>query len=188
MVQFARPDADQAANSWTSTPLWSKVDEGSDGGDTIASDAVGNNTNTTNADLRLTDVNDPLVATGHVIRARWASSDTDDMTPHGELWEGVPDVGTQRASLDGAELVDATEQTVTYTLSAGEANSITNYTDLYLRLWGRGTGGGQDRSLVVEFCELEVPEPPGRIMSSLAGGGGLAGSGGIAGQGGGLAG
>ena len=188
MVQFARPDADQAVNSWTTAPLWSKVDEGSDGGDTIASDAVGNNTNTTNADLRLTDVNDPLVATGHVIRARWASSASRDMTPHGELWEGVPDVGTLRASLDGAELTTTTEQTVTYTLSAGEANSITDYTDLYLRLWGRGTGGGPNRSLVVEFGELQVPEPPGRVMSSLADGGGLAGSGGIAGRSGGLAG
>ncbi len=188
MVQFARPDADQAAGSWTSTPLWSKVDEGLDGGDTIASDAVGNNTNTTFADLRLSDVTDPVSATGHVIRVRWASSASSDMTPHGELWQGVPDVGTLRAALVGAELVDTTELTHTLTLSAGEANSITDYTDLYLRLWGRGTGGGAGRSLVVEFCELEVPEPPGRVMSSLAGSGGLAGKGGIAGQGGGLAG
>ena len=190
MAQFARPDADQAANSWTVTPLWSKVDEGSDGGDTIASDAVGNNTNTTNADLRCTDVTDPVSDSGHIIRARWASSDTDDMTPHCELWEGVPDVGTLRAALVGPEIVDTTEQTDTYTLSAGEADSITNYADLYLRLWGRGTGGGPGRSLVVEFCELEVPDAPpsGRVMSSLAGGGGLAGRGGIAGQGGGLAG
>ncbi len=161
MAQFARPDADTAANSWVVAPLWSKVDEGSDGGDTISSDAVGNNTNTSNGDLRLSDVTDPEVATGHIIRARWASSAANDMTPHCELWEGVPDTGTLRAALVGAELLDTTELTHTLTLSAGEADSITDYTDLYIRLWGRGTGGGPARSLVVEFCELEVPDAAG---------------------------
>lgn len=168
MAQFARPDADQAAGSWTTAPLWSKIDEGSDGGDTIASDAVGNNTNTTNADLRCSDVIDPAVATGHTIRARWAASSSNDMTPHAELWEGVPDVGTLRAELTVAELTTTTEQTDTYTLSAGEANSITDYTDLYLRLWGRGTGGGPGRSLVVEFCELEVPDANQDQLATLS--------------------
>ncbi len=158
MVQFARPDADQAVNSWTVTPLWSKVDEGSDGGDTIASDAVGNNINTSNGDLRLSDVTDPAVSTGHIIRARWASSSVRDIVPHCELWEGVPDTGTLRAALVGATLLDATEVTDTFTLTGTESDSITDYTDLYIRLWGRGTGGGPDRALVVEFCELEVPD------------------------------
>jgi hypothetical protein len=34
-IQQIRPDADNAAGGWTTTPLWSKVDEASAGGDVI---------------------------------------------------------------------------------------------------------------------------------------------------------
>jgi hypothetical protein len=34
-IQQVRPDADNAAGGWTTTPLWSKVDEASAGGDVI---------------------------------------------------------------------------------------------------------------------------------------------------------
>lgn len=158
MAQFARPDADQAAGSWTTTPLWSKVDEGSDGGDTIASEVVSNSVATTLADLRLSDVTDPVSSADHIIRARWASSSTRDITPFCELWLGTPGSGTLIATLAPAVLGDATEITDTYTLTGTEADNITDYTDLYLRLRGTGFGGGPSRSLVVEFCELETPD------------------------------
>lgn len=160
MAQFARPDADQAAGSWTTTPLWSDVDEGTPGDDVvITSDAVGNNTNTSNADLRLSNVVDPAVSTGHIIRARW-NHDTPprSMAAHAELWQGIPDTGTLVASLDITPDVGTTEVENTYTLTGTEADNITDYNDLFIRLWGRGTGGGPARSLVVEFVELEVPD------------------------------
>ncbi len=159
MTQFVRPDADQGSNSWVpGTNQWSRIDEGSDGGDVITSDAVANNVNTTNADFRGSDVDDPFGSVDHILRARWASSLTRDMTPHLELWQGIPGVGTLIASLVPAELVNTTERTDTYTLSAGEANNITDYDAIFFRLWGRGTGGGPARSLVVEFCELQLPD------------------------------
>ncbi len=170
MAQFARPDADQAAGSWTVTPLWSKVDEGSDGGDTISSELVANNIDTTKADLRLSDVTDPVSSTDHIIRARWASSSTRDITPSCELWQGIPGSGTLIATLAPAVLVDATEITDTYTLSGAEADNITDYSDLYLRLGGTGFGGGPSRALVVEFCELETGDagtPP--TLKSVSG-------------------
>ncbi len=43
------------------------------------------------------------------------------------------------------------------------------------------------RSLLLKLVDQDAPVPSGRIMSSLAAGGGLAGPGGIAGKGGGLA-
>jgi len=168
MAQFARPDADQATGSWTTTPLWSKVDEGSDGGDTITSDAVGNGVATTNADLRLSDVTDPAVSTGHIIRSRWASSSTRDITPTCELWLGIPGSGTLIATLTGATLLDTTEVTDTHTLTGTEADNITDYTDLFLRLVGTGSGGGPSRSLVVEFCELEVPDVSADFTADLS--------------------
>ena len=163
MAQFAVPDADQAANSWTTTPLWSKVDEGTTGDDVlITSDAVANNTNTTNADLRLSNVTDPAVSTGHIIRARWLrdQSAARTMAGHCELWQGVPDTGSLIASLDIDPDVGTTEVEDTYTLSGAEADNITDYDDLYMRLWGRGTAGGPSRILSVEFCELETPDAP----------------------------
>lgn len=196
MVQLSMPDADQATGSWTTTPLWLDINDDltaqpTGDGVVITSDAVGNNTNTSNADLRLSDVTDPEGNINHIIRARWNHDQAASRTlaGHCELWEGVPGTGNLRASLDIDPDVGTTETTDTYTLSGAEADAITDYADLYLRLWGRGTAGGPSRSLIVEACEFEVPDAPpsGRIMSSLAGSGGLAGQGGIAGQGGGLA-
>lgn len=156
MATYARPDADQATGSWTTTPLWSKVDEGSDGGDTIASDAVGNGIETTKADLRLSNPTDPGHPLAHILRCRWASDSARDIDAICELWEGVPDTGTLIATL-AASLTDATEITSEYRLNPA-SEVISDYTDLYIRLYGTGVGGGPSRSLVVEFCELEVPD------------------------------
>ncbi len=192
MTQFARPDADQAANSWVTAPLWSKVEEGSPGDATvITSNAVGNNVNTSNGDLRCDDVTDPASDSGHIIRAKMRHTESGrNMTGNVELWEGVPGSGTLRAALVQLLISDSTLTEYTHTLTSGEADSITDYTDLYIRLWGRGTGGGAVRSMLVDWCELEVPDAAasGRIMGAIAGTGGLAGEGGIAGKGGGLAG
>jgi queuine/archaeosine tRNA-ribosyltransferase len=158
MAQFLRPTSDLSAGSWTTAPLWSKIDEGSDGGDTIQSEDVANNVNTSNADFGCNSIDDPAVSTGHILRARWASSLVRDMTPHLELWQGTAGSGTLIAALVPAELTGTTEQTDTYTLSGAEADNITDYGDLDLRLWGRGTGGGPSRALVVEFAELETPD------------------------------
>ena len=115
---------------------------------------VGNNTNTTNCDLKLSDVADPAASTGHIIRVRWRRDTSKTMAGHCELWEGAPGSGTKRASIDVTPDVTTTENLASLTLSAGEADSITDYNDLYLRLWGRGTQGGTDRALIVEACEF----------------------------------
>ena len=151
MAQFVRPIADVDAGSWASTPFWSKIDEDiSGGGDdsVVTSDAVSNNVNTSDLDLEGTNtgITDPAVSTGHILRVLWNSSDTDDMTGHFELWQGVPDTGSLIAEAT-VELTTATEVETTHTLTSGEADAITDYNDLHFALWGRGTGGGPARSL-----------------------------------------
>ena len=165
MAQFVRPVADVDDGSWASTPFFSKIDEDIGGGgddSTIASDAVSNNVNTSDLDLEGTNsgITDPAISTGHILRVLWSSSATDDMTGHFELWQGVPDVGSLLAEAT-VELVDTTEVETTHTLTAGEADSITDYNDLHFALWGRGTGGGPARSLVVDAAELELPDATG---------------------------
>ena len=161
MAQFVRPIADVDAGSWATAPLWSKIDEDIGGGGddvTIASDAVGNNVNTSDLDLEGTNsgITDPAVSTGHILRVLWASDQSRDITGHFELWQGVPDTGSLIAEAT-VELVNTTEVETAYTLTGTEADAITDYNDLHFALWGRGTGGGPARTLVVDAAELEIP-------------------------------
>ena len=170
MAQLARPDADQATGNWSSTPLWSKVDEGSSGDDTTIASA--NNTNGDNADLRLSDVADPASSSGHIIRAAWNKNATGGHTIDAiaELWQGVPGTGTLIATLTVND-IGATEQTDTHALTGTEADNITDYADLFLRVSRQGDTGGNPtgrRSLVVDFCELEVPDAAKIVNVGLA--------------------
>ena len=169
MTQYARPDADQAVGSWTTAPLWSKVDDDISGGGTgddvkIASDAVGNGSSTTNADLGLSILSDPVTDTGHILTVRWNNGGEGgsgrNIIGHCELWEGVPGTGTLRAEVAAPTLLgaDTTEVATTHTLTSGEADAITNYGDLFIRLWGSGSGPGPSRSLQVEAVQFEVPD------------------------------
>ena len=157
--QVLLPDADQAVGSWTTAPLFSKVDDDSASGDgvEITSDAVGNGANTTFADFGLSTAGDPSSSASHVLRARWRSISTRDIDGHLELWEGVPGSGTLRATLTQLLITDTVEIESSYTLSAGEADAITDYTNLYLRLYGTGASGGPDRNLVVDLVDFTIP-------------------------------
>ena len=162
MAQFARPIADVDDGSWASTPFFSKIDEDIGGGgddSVVTSEVVGNNTNTSDLDLEATNsgLTDPAVSTGHILRVLWNSSSVRDIIGHFELWQGVPDVGSLIAEAT-ATLLDATEVETAYTLDGTETDAITDYNDLHFTLWGRGSGGGPDRSLVVDAIEFEIPD------------------------------
>ncbi len=170
MAQFARPISDVAAGSWDDSAVGdndgSHFDELiADDGSLTESDAVGNNTNTTNLDVELTSAaafDDPAVDTDHFIRTRWFHDTAPrSMQAHCELWQGVPGTGTLIASLDSATDVGTTEITGLYELTTGEAGNITDYDDLHFRLWGRGTGGGPTRQLQVDLAEFEFPDGTG---------------------------
>lgn len=159
--QILVPTADENAGTWTTAPLWSDVDDDSTvsatgDGVVITSDAVGNNTNTSNADLKLATGTDPTKSTEHILRVRW-NSDSGDLQAHCELWEGIPGIGTKRAEIISAVSVGTSEVEAEHILTAVETDAITDYSNLYVRLWGRGTAGGPSRSLVVDLVELQVP-------------------------------
>lgn len=172
MAQRALPSGDQATGTWVTTPLWSKINNGVDAPDDvdITSD---DNTAQDAADFTLTSVTDPEVSTGHRLRVLWHKDQSGghQINPVIELWQGVPDTGTMIAQSTVTDVSDV-ENEHTYTLSAGEANSITDYTNLYLRLVRSGdTGGpqGNRRSLIVDEAELEIPDAPaGGISVPLA--------------------
>ncbi len=168
MAQFARPISDVAAGSWDDSAVgdndgahWDELV--TDDGSLTESDAVGNNTNTTNLDVELTNsgLDDPVGNVTHVIRTRWLHDQSGrSMQGNCELWQGVPGTGTLIATLQVDPDVGTTEATGAYTLTGTEADNITDYNDLHFRLWGRGTGGGPNRQLNVDLAEFEFPDAP----------------------------
>lgn len=173
MAQILVPIADQATGTWSATPLWSKVDDDSTvnpSGDatTITSDT---NTSPDNADLQLATGEDPSQSVNHTLRARWNKSASGGHVINAvlELWEGIPGTGTLRATLT-VNGIGEIEVESTYTLSGAETDSITNYSNLYLRVSRQGdTGGpgGSRRSLVVDLVEFQVPSAVQVVNPSL---------------------
>lgn len=156
MAQFVRPTSDYATGSWTTTPLWSKIEEGvASNDDTII--ICPSNSENDYADFACNSVTDPGSSTGHILRADWNYyAGTRTLNATMELWQGVPGTGTLIATLTSTQ---PTADTIySYTLSSSEANSITDYTDLYLRLYYTYTGGGAPTQMEVDAIEFEVPD------------------------------
>ena len=157
MAQFARPDGDISTGSWTDEgtsfndgSLWTSIEETSEDSDTsYILDAAANTT----SEVSLTNVTDPAVGTGHILRAWMRSSGSGG--PERlvlALFEGA----TQRATSGNLSNRSGTYGEVTYTLTAGEADAITAYTDLRIRLIASNQAGGEE--VRVTQAEFEVPD------------------------------
>ena len=141
MAQFARPSADTVRESWdeddgTTDALWGRIDEVSaSDADYIRSQlAPGGDAYVT----ALTNVTDPVSSAGHVIRYRYAKSAAAGAQQNltAELRQGyVSEVslGTLIKTLGTHVDISETITQNNVTLSAGEADSITDYTSLFLR-------------------------------------------------------
>lgn len=167
MVQFARPISDlDNTGVWTTTPLWSDIDEGGGGdGTVVVSDTTPVVTEPFTVDL--STIIDPTLPTGHILRIRWAknSGGAGNQTIRIELRQGYVSEASQGTLIatDDYSINSTTLRTDATTLSAGEANSITDYTDLQIRVMGVSS----NRALKVDFVELETPSlvavPPTRM-------------------------
>lgn len=143
MAQFGRPSTDTTRDNWeeddgTTTSIFDQIDEvSSDDADYIRTGLVPTN------DVyvtKLTPLTDPLQSTGHVLRYRYGKDVTGgaaiDLTVQlrqGYVNEGSP--GTLiKEQVHSSVAVFPVAGSVT--LSGAEADSITDYTDLYLRFVG----------------------------------------------------
>lgn len=164
MAQFALPTSDlDNTGVWGTTPLWSKIEEGVASADGTVITADGTPTSAEPFTVDLGTVTDPAVATGHIIRAHWAKDSTGgaDYDLVIELREGYvseASQGTLRATATFGPEAGATLQTDSYTLSAAEANSISDYSDLQFRIYAQKNGGGANRNVQIDAVELEVPD------------------------------
>jgi hypothetical protein len=143
MAQFARPDADTTIGNYTTqaggtSSLFATIDEVS------ASDAdyVRSPTDPVNEAYvcRLSDVTDPLSSTGHVLRVR---AGTDQATGGNQInltaqlrqgYVSEASQGTLIATLSQTNITAGGFTTYSVTLSGAEADAITDYTALFVRI------------------------------------------------------
>jgi len=152
MSQFLRPSSDISTGAWTTTPLFSKVNETSSNDSPFITSP--NNSNTT-CDLGLSTGDTPDSGTRTLrIRARKGTQSNNRGLNYNVKQGGTSvESGTVEASL--------TSTFTTYTISI--AGTITDYSNLSIELSSTGTTGGApgNRAVVdVSWVELEIPDPP----------------------------
>ena len=168
MAQFARPTSDlDNTGSWTTAPLWSDIDDGaSPDGTVVVSDTTPVVTEPFTVDLGST-ITDPGVGTGHVLRIRWAKNagGGGNMTIRIELREGYVNESSQGSlrATDDYAINSTTLTTDATTMSEAEANAITDYSDLQIRVMGVAA----TRALKVDFVELEAPDGPNELVGAV---------------------
>ncbi len=153
-VDLAVPDEDITVDDWGTAPLWSKIDEGVPGDDATTSIATaGGSGSTFECEVGLQDLADPLSSVNHDMNIRYRTDDplTDGHTVSFRLYQG----GTliRSVSLNGD--TGNVWTTLLTTLTGGQADSITDYTDFRLRL--RHSTPGTVASIEVTAADFSVP-------------------------------
>lgn len=156
MAQFARPDSNVTQTSFTGG--FADIDE------SVASDAdfaYGANNTAAELEVGLSNVTDPLSSSGHIVRYRIAQTNAGVVDGTGNAVTVTMRVmqGTTQIATDTAKTATGTWTEYSYTLSAAEADAITDYTDLRLEFVTSASGGSpaNRRGAGVSWAELEIP-------------------------------
>ncbi len=141
MPQFARPDADIVDGAWlndvgSAVDMFQSLDEtSSNDADFVESEL---NPSASAVAFGLSDVEDPQVSTGHIVRYRYQKDATggNQIDLVVELRQGYISEVTQGTLIHSEAHTNIPNGWTagTFTLSAVEADSITDYNDLQLRM------------------------------------------------------
>ena len=141
MAQYARPNADKNnPDGWTDqggggVNIYQAIDEVAPNDADYVRSPVGPSSDVYVATLSA--VEDPLSSSGHSLRVRYAKSAAGGAQINlvVELRQGYVNEGAQGTLIKQRTYTNIGENFVTddYVLTAGEADSITDYADLYLR-------------------------------------------------------
>ena len=165
MTQYARPDSEISKTNWSNA--YTDIDEvtPNDGDYLLGADDF-NGT----VEVGLSNVNDPESDADHIVKYRiWDEGQSFSRGIETRLVQGT----TVLATWTDTEL-DHTVEQKEHTLSSGEADSITDYTDLRLRFTSTGDTGtpAPNRSFIyLSWAVLELPDgeaPPPSDVSVLA--------------------
>ena len=143
MAQFGRPSTDTTRDNWeeddgTTTDIWDQIDEVvRDDADYIRTQL----TPTTDVYVtKLTTLEDPVSSANHVVRYAYGKSTAggDQIDIVVQLRQGYTNEGAMGTLIAAQTHTDVAVAWVagTFTLSGAEADSITDYTDLYIRITG----------------------------------------------------
>jgi len=163
MAQFLRPSSDISAGSWTTSPLFSKVNETASNDSPLITSP--NNSNTT-CDLGLSTASSPTAGTRTLrIRVR-KGTQSNNRGLNYNLKQGSTSVQSGT--------VQATLPTTFTTYSITITGTVTNYSNLSVELISTGTVGGStgNRAVVdVSWVEFEIPDaPPTYTITGTVGG------------------
>lgn len=165
-TQFARPDSDITKDNWddpapgnNNNILYDDIDESSQSdADYSTSGAISLLDTTETWEVGLSNVVDPQSSSNHIVRYAYGKDAAGgvgiDLTVR--LLQGSTTIKswTHNDIANGFTLA-------TQTLSAAEADSITNYSDLRLRFTADYFNGITARSAQISWAELEVPPATG---------------------------
>jgi hypothetical protein len=150
--QFARPALDITTGFWTVTPLWNKLAETAPDDATTQIQSGADPVNDT-FEVKLSPVTDPATSSGHIVRYRVAQIGTRTATVDASLYQGATLIAS-----DVQQTLTTAYQTFSFTLSAVQADAITDYTDLRVRVVANASGTGTATNVLATWIELEVPE------------------------------
>jgi hypothetical protein len=161
-AQIARPDSDITPGLWTfagvpaPTSLFDAINEtvGDD------NDYITNPTDNTECMLGLSDLVDPNSSSGHIMRWRDDDSAGQGANLSVNLYQGVTSI-----ALSIQPCSSGTFGSHSYTLTANEANSITDYSDLRVVI---SSDALQPSFVFVSWFEFEVPGVAGAGATALA--------------------
>jgi len=159
MAQFGRPISDVSTGSWTTTTLWSRIDEVT-ASDTDFIQSANNPSNDTCEVALTSSLTDPSSSASHTVRYRANYTTSGGGSPptitlECRLMQGTTQIATQTTTLSTGSA--AVWQDLTFTLSGAQADSITDYTDLRLRFIANKSAGARTAWVEVSWAELEVP-------------------------------
>lgn len=154
--QLAAPNSDISnAGGWAPTPLYQEINSGS--ADDNSSVASGNNPATGDTfEVGLETVDDPNTNEGHLIRFRaMKDGGARDAVLRVDLYQGTTLI--HQGTFQGP-LTDGAFDTYTENISTANADSITDYSNLSIRVIPDQQGGGRPvQSIEVSWLQFEVP-------------------------------
>jgi hypothetical protein len=152
--QFARPDGTvPPAGGWSAVVAGSLWDATNDPNQPLTDPDYMQASGNTTDELTLTDLADPNVDTGHVLRFTMMSlGGGSPERVEVQLYQGT----TQIAATGTKTNRTGSFSSFSYNVTAGDANQITNYNDLRVRVVSSNLAGGGE-SVRVGSIELEVP-------------------------------
>lgn len=154
MTQLAYPNEDVTTTGWTTTPLWSQVDDAPGAGDADYIDAAVRAGDAT-CELGLAEPTDPASSSDHIIevRAKYTTNNSRVGAVQVALYEGA----TLRATLP-MQTLTTSFATYSYTLSSGEADALA-YSDMRLRITGHMNAGGAGTQCNVQVASVRISCP-----------------------------